>query len=1366
MDNVKLTLALEELAKRVKQGFTEDAVEHSLTETKFYEALGYERTGRDIRRKPKGKSGIPDALLLNSDDSIQVVVEVKKPSELLTDHVDQLRRYMLDLRAPYGFLTNGQGFRLYKRTGQAINELSSGATNEFRADDFTAFAKRTVDPLNKEHVTQRVRESQEEGLPLAHADDLASQQFLYSLGLQEGSPFANLVRTTITLLTDLQGKSTFVSGSYDFWKKVYARELDADRIPKLWKDSGALTGTSESDLYRFSFALETSYALTARLMLAKVIQDHGKGEQIAGKRSLADQLLIELERHLHPRTEQLQPDAYPEAVRELFDQYARTLFTSVYATDIFDWWRDYKTAEPQHYEAFADALAKLLLSLLRFDFSQLEGDLLGELYQQYFDPETRKALGEFYTPPAVVNFILDEVGYQGARNERLLDPATGSGTFIITALRRYLAANSQRDPVEVLRGLTEDYALVAFDINPFAVLMAQVNFAALLVPTYAEAAKLDPDFVLRRLPIIRTDSLRQEGIENETLVKGSQQGTSLFGLDFESNEITAQIELPIRAGGKLGHPVRLTFPQVEEAKRQGVVDNEREWLRALQAVFYAVELRSQAFDRQLTLPENAQSIRDFLARVQLPEARLAKQTEYLSPYADKVWETLKELKEEHGDGRFLKTLEDLMLGLVLKHYLKYDYVVGNPPYVRIQQLPEELRRYWEDYYVWTKGNFDIYIPFIERALLGRQGSQEHGWLRNGGRLAYIVPNRFMNTEYADVLRENLPRVADLRSLLNMGAATFQPDQETKASKLFKEAMVYPAILSVQKRDPEVSDKAAAFPAVRLMPRTIRKHPEDALKEVRAVYDDLRAGKQSNLDELGDAVMIEAPQFGDYAKGRRDFTHAGWYVMPETERRVFEKLDEVGREVDPEVRALMTAAGVGGTAEPYRRLKTYTATVSGGFAGIQTSLDSVMVLREVNQSADGQLLTLVPKGGGDQVTIERDALRPFLFGKDVERWHVGWQGWWVVFPYFETDTGFKLMPTEQYRDHKVESKGRGRSKEQAEYRRVFAGYPEDLPNLEKVYPHLWAYLKTNEKALRGRESGKYKIGKSDEWRWYEIAYARSLEYSAKSKLLLQLLADTTNVVTSSSELYFQGGGKGGGVYGVSLNKSEDLHLFACMLAGKAADFFIKLTGTVYSSGYYSYSDAHIRNLPIPSASPDTRKRLNELSQALTEKTGELRQTEEKLSRFPESVNKERREASKLPDLEQLAEVAQLHNLGQNLDGSKLVDMGEALMGHLPGQTTLKLGNGNITLSKEHAELVKATFEERSKMTLVELSELRVPESKREVQGYLTSLAQWRERIAELSAEIETLESELNEVVYELYGLTEEERQVVENFLSRY
>ena len=56
------------------------------------------------------------------------------------------------------------------------------------------------------------------------------------------------------------------------------------------------------------------------------------------------------------------------------------------------------------------------------------------LYQRYFDRDTRKALGEFYTPPEVIEFILDECRYKGQRADRLLDPACGSGSFLAAAL--------------------------------------------------------------------------------------------------------------------------------------------------------------------------------------------------------------------------------------------------------------------------------------------------------------------------------------------------------------------------------------------------------------------------------------------------------------------------------------------------------------------------------------------------------------------------------------------------------------------------------------------------------------------------------------------------------------------------------------------------------------------------------------------------------------------------------------------------------------------------------------------------------------------------------------------------------------------
>jgi N-6 DNA Methylase/Type I restriction enzyme R protein N terminus (HSDR_N)/Eco57I restriction-modification methylase len=818
-----LEAALTELSK-VKDTFNEDDIERLFQNV--YIELGYKTVGRDILGKRKSKkSGIPDVRLLNSDDSIQVIVELKKPSENLSDHENQLFAYMRDLKAPFGLLSNGRALWLYEREGLNVRPISKHAAQDLVADPkpLESFRKQHLEPTDFNQVKTRFEDAKREGLVLTDIESVQAEQFLNTFDLTQGSPFGELVTNTQTLLGELLDSSDFVSGAYDFWKKTYARD-PGDDIPKVWKDF--LTTTGREDVYRFMFALETAYLLTARLILAKAIQDHDREDRISTDH-IADGFLKHLDTRKSGRGGKLPETAYLEATQTLFNDYAKTLFTSIYAQDLFDWWRDYGKSSEATRNTFGLALARLVLSLIRFDFKELQGDLLGELYQSYFDPETRKALGEFYTPPEVVDFILDEVGYEG--EGRLLDPATGSGTFLIRALRRYLQANEGKDPIETLNGLTRDFNLVAFDVNPFAVLMAQVNVAAHLVPLYAKAIEKDPNLVLRRLPIVRTDSLRQEVIEGEQAVAGVKQDkagriSQNVGIAFGSEEITAYIELPVKtANGPLR--VGLTFPSLEAAKDQGFIRNEREWLLALQAVFAAVEVLSQAYDANSKLPNLKDNLRKELGLYNPNPDKLA---DYLQPYAQKVWETLQDLKDNHGDGRFLKTLEDLMLGLVLKHYLQYDYVVGNPPYVRVQNIPEILKDYWEGKYVWAKGNYDIFIPFIERVLYG-----DRPWLKDGGRLGYIVPNRFLNANYAASLRAGLPGVATVLSITDFKAVTFAATDDDQAARLFKEAMVYPAILIVERTPPK--GKAYSFKAARFYPHTAPLHHAEAISKLQTAY---------------------------------------------------------------------------------------------------------------------------------------------------------------------------------------------------------------------------------------------------------------------------------------------------------------------------------------------------------------------------------------------------------------------------------------------------------------------------------------------------------------------------------------------------
>lgn len=76
-----------------------------------------------------------------------------------------------------------------------------------------------------------------------------------------------------------------------------------------------------------------------------------------------------------------------------------------------------------------------------FDFSFIRIELLSEIYENFlnvFEPLSKKQTGTYYTPPSLVELVLDEVLPKGETNFKLkiLDPACGSGIFLAQAYKR------------------------------------------------------------------------------------------------------------------------------------------------------------------------------------------------------------------------------------------------------------------------------------------------------------------------------------------------------------------------------------------------------------------------------------------------------------------------------------------------------------------------------------------------------------------------------------------------------------------------------------------------------------------------------------------------------------------------------------------------------------------------------------------------------------------------------------------------------------------------------------------------------------------------------------------------------------------
>ncbi len=129
----------------------------------------------------------------------------------------------------------------------------------------------------------------------------------------------------------------------------------------------------------------------------------------------------------------------------------------------------------------------------RYNFSFIDADILGEVYQQYISTvqsgedknSARKKQGIYYTPRYIVDYIventleplLDEVtSRKELENIKILDPAVGSGSFLIKAFEVLDEVYETADVTESKRrGAILQKNLFGVDLDPQAAEIAQLN---------------------------------------------------------------------------------------------------------------------------------------------------------------------------------------------------------------------------------------------------------------------------------------------------------------------------------------------------------------------------------------------------------------------------------------------------------------------------------------------------------------------------------------------------------------------------------------------------------------------------------------------------------------------------------------------------------------------------------------------------------------------------------------------------------------------------------------------------------------------------------------------------------------------------
>ncbi|AWM31603.1 type IIG restriction enzyme/methyltransferase [Hymenobacter nivis] len=179
----------------------------------------------------------------------------------------------------------------------------------------------------------------------------------------------------------------------------------------------------------------------------------------------------------------------------------------------------------------------------------------------------------------------------------------------------------------------------------------------------------------------------------------------------------------------------------------------------------------------------------------------------------------------------------------------FDVVIGNPPYIRQEELAGPFKRHLQQQFVASDNRADLYVYFIELGLK---------LLAPGGELSFITSNKWLSTGFGLPLRRWLPAHHTLLEYVDFGDLYVFP--QTKA---------YPAILSVRRTAPAEGShfRAALIPAL----------PPPALEALVATH--ARQVAQSSLQETGwtlsdapgqsrlDALKAAGTPLGEYVNGR-------------------------------------------------------------------------------------------------------------------------------------------------------------------------------------------------------------------------------------------------------------------------------------------------------------------------------------------------------------------------------------------------------------------------------------------------------------------------------------------------------------------
>lgn len=666
---------------------------------------------------------------------------------------------------------------------------------------------------------------------------------------------------------------------FEDWKRVFSQvcAYSPEKLSALIEYYGLKQ--KSIDIEKLMFCIHTYYTLLMKLITSEVISYFNP---------MFGSFLDRIETAYHTRLADMKKEL--EDLEEggiIAELGVRNLLEA----DYFAWYLDEWNKE------IADVVIAIVEQLKEYDpgtselYPERVKDLFKRLYQNLVPRKVRHDLGEYFTPDWLADLVLDEVGYDGNPEKRLLDPACGSGTFLVLAISRVKAWAEKEfypDKKELLRRITRN--VIGVDLNPLAVLAAKANYILAL----GELNRLLPGLNID-IPVYLADSI---------LVSRKQ---SLMG------------ELEVYLKTTVGDFV---FPNE-------IIDENH-------------------LPKALALIEAG--MRDKYTKDQFHDLITAQLKGLKTTSVDsltRVFMFMRKLEKEDKNRIWTRLLKNSFAPLLMG---KFSFVVGNPPWINWESLPEKYRadtkQLWDSYGLSkTEGTGlgkvkrDMAMLFTARCL--DRYAEDHG------KFGFLIPYTVYKTQAG----------AGFRNFLARGIHDTIKNVPCKVLKIHDLVTLYPFEGAVNRTSLVVMEKdgATSFP----IPCMTWYNPKSAGIDQEASLEEVR--KNTGLSELVFLPIDERK------------TASPWMQIRET--------------------------AYAGIKKAVHESPWYDA-----HEGVNTALNGVYWVQILSKNPSGLLITNPPFAGQKKKikqvkrVVEEDYIYPFIRGRDVKKWYVEGQYGWICVPH--------------------------------------------------------------------------------------------------------------------------------------------------------------------------------------------------------------------------------------------------------------------------------------------------------------------------------------------------------------------------------